>query len=117
MVKNHSQCDGPKGALAVRFGVLGWGLLAWTVAFALWWGPTACEWWRDYCDILAWRETGGPPYPRRGESFLADLPIKVGIALVVAAIGYVVILALSAYMTIVRRHADSVLGPGRGRPM
>ena len=106
----------PRKALpvcAARLGVLGWGLLAWTVVCAVWLGPTACEWWRDYHDLVAWRETGGPPYPRRADSFIDDLPIKVGFALVVPAIGYAIVLALAGIMAIARRHARVVFGEHR----
>jgi hypothetical protein len=94
--------------------VIGWGFLAWTIAFGLWWGPTAYTWWRDYRDVVAWQVTGEPPLPSRGTSFLQDLPFKVAIALGILGFGYVVIAALAGICAVARRHADIVLGPASG---
>lgn len=96
-----------------RFGTIRWALLGWTIAFAVWWGPTVCSWWRDYRDIVTWQETGGPPYPRQGSSFVQDLPFKVAVAVGILGLGYAIIAALAAVRAVARRHADLVLGPVR----
>lgn len=99
--------------LPFRFGLIRWALLGWTIAFAVWWGPTACSWWRDHRDIVTWQETGDPPYPSRGTAFLQDLPFKVAVAAGILGLGYAIIAALASIRAVARRHADLVLGPVR----
>lgn len=109
----HRTHRGPWKRLSIRFGPISWALLGWTIAFAVWWGPTAWCWWRDYRDIVNWQATGGPPYPSRGTSFLQDIPFKVALALGILGLGYAIIAALAANRAVARRHADLVLGPVR----
>ena len=103
----------PSRRLPLHRDPIVWALLGWTLAFAVWWGPTACSWWRDYHAIVHWQATGGPPYPSRGASFLEDLPFKVGMALGILGFGYAILAAGAAIRAVARRHADLVFGPVR----
>lgn len=88
-------------------------MLVWTVLFAVWFLPTGIAWWCDARDVIAFRETGGPPWPRRTEAFLVDLPFKVGIALAILFVGYGVLALLAGLFATAREHADTLLGRER----
>lgn len=97
----------------LRFGPVGLAMLAWTVGFTVWFAPTGLQWWNDACDVIAFRATGGPPWPRRTEAFLADLPFKIGCALAILLAGYGALAALAGLSAIARDHADALLGRPR----
>lgn len=91
-------------------GVLLVGFVAWTIACAIWFGPTAYEWYENYRSVMAWRATGDPSVLICAPSFVDDLPYKVGFAAVIPVFGYAIVLALAGMVAIARRHADRILG-------